>query len=86
MASTRITKWKFHVQKGYYPLMRQGAIMAALEDLGADIAARAGDGVEVESEASSGKRGTPRVAVFTATAEARKNEAVDRSLTRALDG
>jgi hypothetical protein len=84
MAKTKITRWEFHVRSGYYPFMRQGAVLAALEDAGEAIAARAGDGVEVESDASSGGRGTPRVAVFTATAEAKKNEAVDRSLTRSL--
>ena len=84
MASSRITKWKFHVRKGYWAFQRQSGILGALESLGEGIAARAGDGVEVESELRSGGRGTPRVAVVTATAEAKKNEATDRSLTRAL--
>lgn len=84
MASTRIT-WKWHIKDGYYPFMRQAAVLAALERAGEQIAAAAGDGVEVESQNSSGRRSTPRVAVFTATAEAKIDEARNRTLTRALD-
>jgi len=86
MARTEITKWKFHVQKGYYPFMRQGAVLAALESLGEGIAARAGEGVSVESSAASGGRGTPRVGVYTESTEAKQDEAKNRTLTRALDG
>lgn len=84
MAKAHITKWVFHVRKGYYPFMRQGAVRAALEDLGEGIAARAGEGVSVESSASSGGRGTPRVGVYTDTPEAMADEARNRTLTRAL--
>lgn len=84
MARTEITRWKWHVRTGYREHMRQSGVLAALEDAGEAIAARAGDGVEVEAESRSGSRGTPRVAVVTATAEARRNEATDRTLTRAL--
>ena len=85
MAKTRITKWKWHVRKGYYPFMSQTAVRVALEAAGEAIAAAAGEGVEVEVQESSGRRGTPRVAVYTATPEAMLNEAQNRSLSRALD-
>ena len=85
MASTRITKWKWNVRTGYREFQRQAGVRAALEAAGGRIAAAAGEGVEVESQSASGSRGTPRVAVVTATAEAKLNEAKDRTLTRALD-
>ena len=86
MARSEITKWKFHVQKGYYPFMRQGAILAALASLGEGIAERAGEGVVVEASASDGRRGTPRVGVYTESTEAKQDEAKNRTLTRALGG
>jgi hypothetical protein len=85
MASTRISRWKWHIKDGYYPFMRQAAVLAALEDAGGRIASAAGDGVVLSSESSSGKRATPRVAVYTDTPEAMADEARNRSLTRALD-
>jgi hypothetical protein len=85
MAKTRITNWKWHVRTGYREHMRQAAVLAALERAGHDIAARAGEGVAVESQSRSGGRGTPRVGVYTETAEAKADEAKHRTLTRALD-
>ena len=85
MAKTRITNWKWHVRTGYREFMRQAAVLAALEAKGRAIAAAAGEGVSVESQSRSGSRSTPRVGVFTDTAEAMSDEARHRSLTRALD-
>jgi hypothetical protein len=85
MARTVITRWEWHVKTGYREFMRQAAVLAALESSGEAIASAAGEGVEVESQSRSGSRNTPRVAVFTETAEAKVNEAKHRSLTRALD-
>jgi len=85
MAKSRITKWKWNVRKGYYPFMQQSAVRDALESAGEAIASAAGEGVEVESQSSSGRRGTPRVAVYTATPEAMLDEAQNRTLSRALD-
>lgn len=80
-------RWEFkkYVRTGYREFMQQSAVLAALESSGRAIAAAAGEGVEVESQAHSGSRNTPRVAVFTETTEAIINEAKHRSLTRALD-
>lgn len=47
------------------------------------IASAAGDGMEVRPLERGGNR--PRVAVVTATAEARRAEATSRALTRAVD-
>lgn len=85
MAKTRITKWKWNVRTGYREFMRQSAVLSSLKSAGEAIASAAGEGVEVESQARSGSRGTPRVAVVTVTTEAKVNEATDRTLTRALD-
>jgi len=85
MGSARITRWKWNVRTGYREHMRQPAVLAALQAAGGRIAAAAGEGVEVVSESSSGKRATPRVAVITETTEAILNEAQNRSLTQALD-
>lgn len=85
MARTRITKWDWHVRTGYREFMRQGPVLTALESAGEAIASAAGDGVEVESQARSGSRSTPRVAVVTVTYEAKQNEAANRTLSRALD-
>lgn len=85
MGSARIVKWKWNVRTGYREHMRQAAVLAALEAAGGRIAAAAGDGVVVTSEAQSGKRSTPRVAVVAQSSEAMLNEATNRSLTRALD-
>lgn len=85
MAKTHITNWKWHVKTGYRQFMRQGAVLALLENAGNDIAAAAGEGVSVESQPHSGARNTPRVGVYTDTAEAMADEARNRTLTRALD-
>lgn len=63
-------------------LLRSQEVLADLTRRGKRIAAAAGDGMEVDS-AVGAKRA--RVSVRTATSEARKAEADQRALTRALD-
>ena len=81
MARSGITKIKIN-SDAVAKLLRSEEVRADLEARGARIAAAAGEGVEAET-----LQGRDRVSVIvsTRTTEARRNEAEDRSLTRALD-
>lgn len=67
---------------GVVALLTSPEVTADLRRRGNAIAAAAGDGVEVQTT-----RNRDRAVVFvrTATFEAKKAEATDRSLTRAID-
>jgi len=78
----------FHVRTGYRDYMRTPEVETLLTDAGhriADAAGGAEAGFEVDVTSRSGRRRVPRVAVVTATFEAKEAEARDRKLTRALD-
>jgi len=80
--------WKWLVSTGYRDYMRTPEVQELLEDAGGRIAAAAGggdSGFEVDVEPRSGRRRVPRVSVRTATDDARRAEARDRALTKALD-
>lgn len=59
-------------------------VLAELEDRGRRIAAAAGDGYEASSARVTGGRGRGRVSVRTATSAARRREARDHTLLKAL--
>ena len=71
-----------HNSKGFAALMKSNSVMSDIEARGARIAAAAGEGFEVNST-----RNRDRSVVFvrTETTEARRAEAEDRALTRAID-
>jgi hypothetical protein len=81
MAKSGITKIKIN-GAAVAALLRSPEVRADLEARGARIAAAAGEGVEAET-LNGGDRVS--VVVSTRTQEARRNEAEDRSLTRAID-
>lgn len=77
-----VTKVVLH-GKGFQDLLQSPEIQADLKRRAEQIAAAAGEGMEVSDVKLTGQRA--RIQVVTATAEARKAEAVDRALTRAID-
>lgn len=88
MASPIIFGWKWLVTTGYRDYMRQPEVQELLEDAGGRIVAAAGGtdaGYEVDVEPRSGRRDVPRVSVRTTTAASRRDEAVNRTLSRSLD-
>jgi hypothetical protein len=81
-------EWKWLVATGYRKYQRDPKVLGLLVNAAEKIANAAGGesaGFEVEAESQSGTRQVPRVSVRTATFEARRAEARDRVLTRALD-
>jgi hypothetical protein len=76
-----LTKFKLN-SAGVRALLCSGEVLADLEGRGRSIAAAAGPGMEVDARIGSGRA---RVSVRTATNEARRAEATDRRLTRAID-
>lgn len=80
--------WKWHVTTGYREYMRQPEVRRMLREAAERIADAAGGpeaGFEVDLEAQSGRRKVPRTSVRTATYEAKRLEATERRLTKALD-
>lgn len=71
-----------HNEAAYEALLKSPGVQADLRRRGARIAARAGSGMEVESSVGANRA---RVSVRTATPAARRAEAEDRALTRAID-
>lgn len=69
-------------RKGVRDLLRSPEVRKDLERRARRIAAVAGDGMEAESDIG---RNRARAAVFTASREARRAEASEMALTRALD-
>jgi hypothetical protein len=69
-------------RNGPRQLRQSAAVQADLKRRADRIAARAGPGMETSSQVG---RNRARASVITATAEAMRNEATSRSLTRAID-
>lgn len=67
---------------GFAELLKSYAVQADLDRRAQTIAEAAGPGMEVEAD-PTGERG--RAKVHTATFAARRAEATDRTLTRAID-
>lgn len=74
-------------KKGFEKLRKLPETQALLEAHAARIAAEAGDGFETRpTELTPGVKGRARVAVVTASVEAMKAEAKDRTLTKVVGG
>ena len=71
---------------GFEELRTEPAIMDELERIGQEVADRAGPGFEVKGPEHTGGRGRGRVAVVTATEQAKFTNAVEGTLLRALGG
>lgn len=67
---------------GVRELLRSPEVQRDLERRAQNIAAAAGEGMEVSTERGATRA---RATVITATFEARYREATDRALTRAID-
>lgn len=80
-----IIRYDFHVRTGYRELMRDPAVMAAMQDVLDKVRERAGDGFETDMEPRSGNRQVPRGSVRTATTAARLRQARNHVLERSLD-
>jgi hypothetical protein len=76
-------RWKWHMA-GYREIRSAPKTQAEVRGRAERIASAAGPGMEVDSQITGG-RGRARASVRTATTEARRAEANDRALTRALD-
>lgn len=63
-------------------LLRSPEVVAKLEAMGRAVVARAGPGHDMQTKIG---RRRARVTVMTKTYEARRAEATDRTLTRAID-
>lgn len=68
--------------KGINELLHSPGVQADLKARAQRVADTAGDGMEVTE---AGDRNRARYVVITTTPEAMTNEAIDRSLTRAID-
>lgn len=69
-------------RKGVAAILKSDKVRADLERRARAIADRAGPGMEASSRIGATRA---RASVITATEEARRAEAVDRTLTRAID-
>lgn len=69
-------------EEGIRAVLKSGAVQADLQSRAARIAAAAGPGMQASSFMGKTRA---RASVITATAKARRAEARDRALTRALD-
>lgn len=75
-------KWNLD---GFRQIRVAPGVQAHIEQLASEIAARAGDGYETRPvETGEGRTARARVAVLTATAEARRDNARNQTLIRAL--
>lgn len=77
---SKITRVVFK-SKGFREILRSKRVMDDLDRRGRAIAAAAGEGVGVEHRYGKARA---RVTVLTETRDARKREAVDKTLTRAI--
>lgn len=78
-------RFKFNHDE-FQRVLNEPAVAARLRRMADAVAARAGDGFEVEEyKANYGGSPRPMVVVRAATYEARRAEAADKVLTRALD-
>lgn len=84
MASLTVGGFKWQVRTGYQALERMPAIREHLESIGRRIADAAGGSPDFEVK-SAVYPGGAHVIIVTATATARRLEATDRALTRALE-
>lgn len=75
----------YHVTTGYRELMRDPAVMVAMQGILDRVQEKAGEGFESELEPESGSRRVPRGAVYTATHAARRRQATSHVLEQALD-
>lgn len=69
---------------GFKAVRTDPNVLANLQARASRIASAAGVGFATDSEITGG-RGRARAVVYTGTFEAKKAEAVDQSLTRAID-
>ena len=74
-------KWNM---AGYRAIRTAPGVQNDLASRGARVAGAAGPGMVVESGITGGRQ-RARTAVITGTAEARRAEATNRALTRAID-
>lgn len=82
--TTRV-RWKLH-NAGFTALRNSPEVIADLEKRAERIASAAGDGMETRpAETGRGRHGRARVAVVTATSDARRRQAKDSALTRSVD-
>lgn len=85
MVTPIIVRFKWHTLTGYREYQRTPEVVELLKDSVERTAEAAGPGFEADVQVESGRRNVARASVRTVTDEARRRQARDHVLERAID-